>query len=191
MDRCIYILKWTCLIILIHAAIVFDSFAADYSKVGAQLRILMKTHERQLKILEVSEGMSVEAKAISEPTINALIIFEDNKAELQNLGATVRSKIRNIYSISIPINKIETLSDHNKVKFIEGPRRLFRKLDDSRIEAEVNHVHSGNPAYDGTGVIVGIIDTGIDWLHDDFKDSSGKTRIFIYLPLLPVRRIKK
>jgi subtilisin family serine protease len=29
----------------------------------------------------------------------------------------------------------------------------------------------------GDGVVVGIIDGGLDWLHQDFIDSAGNTRI--------------
>jgi subtilisin family serine protease len=32
-------------------------------------------------------------------------------------------------------------------------------------------------AYDGTGIIMGIMDSGIDFNHGDFKDASGNTRI--------------
>ena len=38
---------------------------------------------------------------------------------------------------------------------------------------------------DGTGVLVGIVDTGIDFALDDFNDASGHTRIAWLLDLTP------
>jgi subtilisin family serine protease len=50
-----------------------------------------------------------------------------------------------------------------------------------RSEARINEVHAGlaplPQGYDGTGIAVGIIDTGVDLTHPDLKDSSGNTRV--------------
>lgn len=41
-------------------------------------------------------------------------------------------------------------------------------------------------AYDGTGVLLGIIDTGVDFKHPDLQDSLGKTRIKFLWDQVPV-----
>lgn len=56
--------------------------------------------------------------------------------------------------------------------------------DSARMHHKVDQVHNGavplNSPYTGKGVIIGVVDTGIDWQHPDFKDSSGNTRILRY-----------
>ncbi len=58
-----------------------------------------------------------------------------------------------------------------------------RPLDDtSIIKNNLLKIHNGQTplpqAYDGTGVTFGLVDTGIEWRHPDFTDSTtGKTRI--------------
>ena len=56
-------------------------------------------------------------------------------------------------------------------------------LDASLVETKATLAHEGSgtpPTYiglTGKGTIVGIIDSGIDLLHDDFRDSTGRTRL--------------
>lgn len=52
------------------------------------------------------------------------------------------------------------------------------------IHHNVDDVHLGvsplNVSYTGTDIIVGVVDQGIDWLHPDFIDDQGNTRVLRY-----------
>ena len=56
--------------------------------------------------------------------------------------------------------------------------------DTSRVHHQVNQVQQGlgglQSSYNGNGILLGFIDTGVDFTHPDFKDSLGKTRIYSY-----------
>jgi subtilisin family serine protease len=56
--------------------------------------------------------------------------------------------------------------------------------DTSRLYHQVNEVQNGQnklpSKYTGKGVLLGFIDTGLDFTHPDFQDSTGKTRVLSY-----------
>jgi subtilisin family serine protease len=54
---------------------------------------------------------------------------------------------------------------------------MVRELDLSLTEIRANVVHTGPPGLRGAGVIVGIIDSGIDWRHETFRNPTLQTRI--------------
>jgi subtilisin family serine protease len=88
----------------------------------------------------------------------------------------------NISAVCLTGQAIQQLSRNPQIKRIEYYVNHLRTLDDtSNIKNNVLKVHQGTSplprAYDGTGVIFGLIDTGMDFTHPDFKDSTGKTRI--------------
>lgn len=87
-----------------------------------------------------------------------------------------------IVSAKISLALISELITSSFVKIIEGNIHHVEAMNDTmRMLTRVDEVHSGNTPllqdYDGTGVIMGIIDSGIDINHPDFKDSTGYTRI--------------
>ena len=88
----------------------------------------------------------------------------------------------NISSVVLSGQAIQQLAKNPRIKQIEYYVNHTRPLDDTcLIKNNVLKIQSGaaplTQAYDGAGVIFGLIDTGIDFTHPDFKDSTGKTRV--------------
>jgi hypothetical protein len=80
--------------------------------------------------------------------------------------------------------EIQNLLNNNEIKdfFLEiNPPALLN--DSARARHFVNQVHQGfglSSAYLGNDVIIGYVDTGIDFNHPDFKNADGTTRVLRY-----------
>lgn len=107
---------------------------------------------------------------------------EQIKSETENLGGTFKYAAGDIAVVKIPIASVNELASKDFISRIECNDMKLERLNDTMlINNNVWPVHLGWPPltqpYDGTGVIIGIIDEGIDLTHNDFKDINGNTRI--------------
>lgn len=97
-------------------------------------------------------------------------------------GGRIRYSINNIYSVEIPINNYTSFLKGDWFTQAEHYYHQGKLLDDqSRINSNVNSVTNGSApliqGYDGSNVVVGIMDSGLDFNHPDFKRSNGKSRV--------------
>jgi subtilisin family serine protease len=127
----------------------------------------------------VRVGMAEDIDRVS--TVDVLVRGRDIPGTaFADLGATVRSVIEGpetIVSVAIDATLLRTLAKQPWVEEIEGARDLYPELDLSLTECRVPAVHGLNPAIRGAGVLIGIIDGGIDFRHDDFRNADGTSRI--------------
>jgi subtilisin family serine protease len=107
--------------------------------------------------------------------------FTGDIAALEQAGFNVGSYSGNIAYGMTDLAGLEALASHPQVESIERQRRPHLQLDDSVPDIKADQVWGRIGAhfsgYTGRDVIVGIVDTGIDFRHQVFRKSDGKTRI--------------
>jgi subtilisin family serine protease len=81
---------------------------------------------------------------------------------------------RDLFSARVTLKELRELAQLPEVVFIEAAYRLEPHIDRSVPAVGGRLLHELLPAATGRGVIVGFVDTGIDWTHRDFRvDRDG------------------
>ena len=99
---------------------------------------------------------------------------------VDNLGGTYEDLGYSFGLVKIPVDKVVDLSLDPQIQYIELPKSLY--ITDSQAN-RASCVQTAQGAYNllGEGILVGFIDTGIDYTHPAFMNDDGTTRIeYIY-----------
>ena len=142
------------------------------------------------------EDYRVTPRMVSAPdTINGQVYMSaylrvadsHNTGDVEALGVIIESRFSKGLTIAlIPVDKIQEVAALSSVKHINAAAPKRKKTDMARQYTNTDDVlkHSADAitaglgaAYDGTGVLLGVIDTGIDFNHIAFKDKNGNSRI--------------
>ena len=97
------------------------------------------------------------------------------------LGAEVEILGEGFAILTLRSGQIPLLYNYKEIEYIEIPKTLTLALNQSLRTACISAVHNtGDGGLNGNGVLVGIIDSGIDYTHPDFRNTDGTSRI-LYL----------
>jgi subtilisin family serine protease len=119
-------------------------------------------------------------------TQNISVLIKGNpqviKQEVEAVGGKFKYSVKSICSVIIPISQIKNLLMNPSIERMEGGNYKIKILDDAT-DTNANMLpvrDSASPLdklYDGKGVVIGIIDGGIDITHPDFQNADHGTRI--------------
>ncbi len=128
-----------------------------------------------------------KSDTLLENSIDILIHVEDGAGEavaarILFLGGKIRREQEPVLGAVLPIKNISSLAAQTGVVYLSKPPRLKPLLDISVPNIKADKVHNPDAeqlprAYQGTGIIVGVVDSGIDIYHDDFINEDGTSRI--------------
>ncbi len=154
------------------------------TKIDPSLRSILRqsTQFQKSGIFQEPESssfpLSFSTNEYGEPVIE--IFIKTNGSQNLNLhGIDVLAQVGDIFAVRVPVSSLETLARSQSISFIEASMRRSSLNDAGRLDIGAHHVHQGTnlPAqYRGEGVIVGVVDSGIDFTHPDFSNDNG-TRI--------------
>lgn len=163
------------------------AFYGQVQKLDSRFDILLKNKEsiakgRAVKELErpdmkLDQHLVVTSKGAQ--TMYSCIVYTKEPEKLKADGFIVQSQFPTFSTALASIEDIERLTQLPYVTSVMGPQFDELHNDVSRAQSGASLLQDGvfnNTAYNGTGVLVGIYDTGIDWKHPDFRKADDQTK---------------
>lgn len=132
------------------------------------------TQEEREKSSELNIGYNEETR-----TWELIVKYSGSLDGARELGAQVEELLNEYAIIVIPESQIERLSRLPEIEYIEKPKRLFFAVNQAKAASCINPVQGGILNLSGKGVIIAVIDSGIDYYHDDFRNEDGSSRILL------------
>ena len=143
-----------------------------------ELRLLQKNKNNNefLKKRSVLKGVS------ATPTTNVFSMIKLSEGataqDLQKEGVDV---LRSRHGFAnIPLNDVERVANLKCISRMSFGQEYYPMMNLARAATGVDKIHQGiglSQAYTGKGIVCGIMDTGIDPNHINFKDENGNPRV--------------
>ena len=137
------------------------------------LNLALDASEREReKSLELSIGYDQEEK-----TWEVIVKYTGSLDVLREQGIEVVELLNGYAILNLRESQLEGLTQVETIEYIEKPKRLFFAIEQARAASCIDEVQLRRGGLSGVGCIVAVIDSGIDYLHPDFRKEDGSTRI--------------
>lgn len=127
----------------------------------------------------------IALQPVAEPEESALLSLTDLSAitEIEAMGYEVTPIIDEYVVVKAPIEALERISNIETVRCVDFGAYQNTHMTFARADASVDQLHAGitvngvNTVFDGRGVITGLMDSGIDPNHANFRNADGSLRV--------------
>ena len=113
----------------------------------------------------------------STGTWELIVKYNGDIGKLQSNVIQVEELIAGYAIVTIPEGLIDTFSGLDEVEFVEKPKRLYFSTQKGKLGSCIYPVTAREPYLTGQGVLIAVIDSGIDYESPEFRDAQGNTRI--------------
>jgi len=147
-------------------------------------------NEKRENVLNLSLAVPVEEREKSE-VLRTGFDFEESRWEviikyngdiLQYEDEEIKIEVLiNGYAIvNLPERRIEEFTGHSEVEYMEKPKAFFANGYAENEASCILPVKSGENGLTGEGVLLAVIDSGIDYFRKDFQNESGSRILYLW-----------
>ena len=123
-----------------------------------------------------SENLNVGYDS-SERLWDVIVKYSGPESGLGGEGIQVVPLLGGYAVVTLPESEIKAYSARKQIEFIEKPKRLYFETFQAREASCILPVQAGSNGLTGKGILVGVVDSGVDFFHPDFRNENGSSRI--------------
>ncbi len=137
------------------------------------LQLALQTPEEvREKTEELNTGFDENTR-----TWELIVKYHGSLDALKALNIGVEYLIAGYAVLTVPEQLVERVAELEEVEYVEKPKRFFYGVETPTANSCIAQVTLRDPYLTGEGVLVAILDSGIDWRMQEFRNSDGSTRI--------------
>ena len=114
------------------------------------------------------------------PDTNAwevIVKYSGSLEEVRGIAVSVTELLNGYAVVVIEEERLEDLAGLPQVEFIEKPKSLYFQADVGRRVSCIDSAQAPPFSLRGEGVLIGVVDSGIDYENAAFRNNDGSTRI--------------
>lgn len=130
------------------------------------------TEEERIRSLELEVGYHP-----IDRMWDLIVKYSGSLDRVREIANQVTELLNEYAIVTILESRIELLSRLSEIEYIEKPKRLFFQITNGKRVSCINPVQQTPFSLYGNGVLLGIVDSGIDYSLPEFRNRDGTTRI--------------
>ncbi len=140
------------------------------------LQLALQTPEEvRVRTEELNVGFDGGTK-----TWELIVKYHGSLDGLRALGIQVEYLIAGYAVLTVPEQLVDRMAELEEIEYVEMPKRFFYGVEAPAESSCIPQVALRDPYLTGAGVLVAVLDSGIDFQRQEFRREDGSTRI-LYL----------
>ena len=142
-------------------------------KLEELLQLALQTSE---EVRERTEDLNVGFDTVSR-TWELIVKYHGSLDSLKLLEIQVEYLIAGYAVLTVPEQLVERVAELEEIEYVEKPKRFFYGVEKPAENSCIPQVTLRDPYLTGSGVLMAVLDSGIDAGRAEFRNTDGSTRI--------------
>lgn len=137
------------------------------------LQLALQTSE---ETRERTEELNVGFNVVSR-TWELIVKYHGSLDVLEALNVQIEYLIAGYAILTVPDGLVERVAELEEIEYVEKPKRFFYEVTDPVTDSCIRQLSGQDLSLTGRGVLVGVLDSGINYRLPVFRHADGSTRI--------------